>query len=169
MFFENQEAETAGRLLELKSALSSFEHYMEEINSMLVSLLHSNEDMLEMFLTEKHARNGELPPEEYHEECELMLESFHREVTRLKLEAQVLRKKIASTEDLLVITMNSRRNKMIRVQTHTAIISASFSIGTLVTGIFGMNLLNNLEASYSAFLTLTGISFTIPLLSMWLF
>lgn len=169
MLFENQEAETAGRQLEQKSALSTFERYMEEINTMQLSLLHSNEDMLEMFLTEKHERNGELPPEEYHEECEQMLESFHREIGRQKLEAQVLRKKISSTEDQLVITMNSRRNKMIKVQTNTAILSASFSIGTQITGIFGMNLLNTQEPSYTAFLAFSGLSITIPIISVWLF
>ncbi len=45
-------------------------------------LLRNDEDMLKMFLTEKKKRGGLLP--DSHEECELLFESFHREISQLK-------------------------------------------------------------------------------------
>jgi hypothetical protein len=39
-------------------------------------LLKNDEDMLKMYLTEKKKRGGLLP--DSHEECELLIEGFHR-------------------------------------------------------------------------------------------
>lgn len=154
----DHEAETVSRLLQLKNALGSFERSSEELLSVIAGLLHSNEDMLELFLTEKKRRHGALPPEEFHQDCELMLEAFHRELSQLRMEAQQLRKKISGTEDLLTITMDSQRNKMIRVQTQMAVCSVSLGLGTLMTGMFGMNLTTGLETHPNAFFAFAGLS-----------
>jgi len=139
------------RLLPLKNSLHSFERAADEILAVLTGLIHSNEDMLELFITEKKRRHGQLPPVEAHQECELLLETFHREFSQIRLEAQHLRKKIMATEDLVRITMDAYRNRMIMVQAYMAMLSTGLSTGALVASIFGMNLHTGLEQSPVAF------------------
>jgi len=141
------------RLLPLKNALVSFERASDEVLSVLTGLLTSNEDMLELFLTEKRRRHGRLPPLEAHQDCELLLETFHREFSQVKFEAQQLRRKILATEDMVRISMDAHRNRLIQMQAHIAMCSVGVGAATLMTGIFGMNLPNGLEGSHAAFLT----------------
>ncbi len=139
------------RLLPLKNALVSFERGSDEMLSVLTGLLTSNEDMLELFLTEKRRRRGALPPLSAHQDCELLLETFHREFSQIKFEAQQLRRKILATEDMVRISMDAHRNRLIQVQAHIAMCGLGVGGATFVTSLFGMNLPSGLEASRSAF------------------
>ncbi len=149
------------RLLPLKNSLHSFERASDELLTVLTGLIHSNEDMLELFLTEKKRRHGQLPPMEAHQECELLLEQFHREISQIKLEAQHLRKKILATEDLVRITMDSYRNRMIMVQAYMSLVSGGLAAGALITGMFGMNLHTGIELHPYAFYVVASSSMAV--------
>lgn len=79
------------RLIPLKNSLSAFESHTNELLKCLQETLGSDEDMLEMLLTEKRRLKGQLPPPQKHQEVELILETYHREIAELNNEAYVLR------------------------------------------------------------------------------
>jgi len=138
-------------LLPISNSLSVFERSTNEVINVLKDLLSNNDDMLEMSLTEKWRRSGELPPMKQHEECELLLESYLREVTHINQRAFALRKTIQTSQDLLNISLDNYRNRMMKVSVQMAIAAVSLSVGTVGVGLFGMNLLTGLETHPQAF------------------
>lgn len=144
------------QLLPLKNTLSRIERSTAQLQSLLAELLHTEEDMLEMFLTEKKKRNGILPPAKVHEECELLLESYHREITHITVAAFALRKRIENSQDLMEIALDNARNKMMKVNVHMAMAGCGLSMATVWAGLFGMNLVSGLEDDPSAFIYVSG-------------
>lgn len=97
------------------------------------AIVNSQEDMLEMFLTQKERRFGALPPLKMHEECELLLESYVRELTHLNLTALALRKKIQNSQDLVNIALDNYRNRMIKINVNLGVATVSLATGTCGT------------------------------------
>lgn len=143
------------RLLPISNSLSSFERSTNEVINVLKDLLNNNDDMLEMSLTEKFKRSGELPPMKQHEECELLLESYLREISHVNRRAFALRKQIQTSQDILNISMSSYRNQITKVNVQMAFATVGLSVGTVGAGLFGMNLLTGLEQHPQAFLIVT--------------
>jgi len=133
------------RLLPIKNSLSALESSSTEIINAISAILHNDEDMLQMFLTEKNKRDGQLPPAYLHEELELLLENYHREISTIAQEATHFRKTIQSSQDMMNITLDTYRNRMIGINVKMGVAGIGLAASTVVAGVFGMNLISGLE------------------------
>jgi hypothetical protein len=147
----------------LHPLLSSSCSITTELLGAVSAILNSDEDMLEMFVTEKQRRGGALPPAEAHGELELLLENYHREIATLTQEASYLRKAIQSGQDMLNVQLDTFRNRMVRLNAQMAMGTVGISIGVSVFSVLGMNLRSGLEAHPTIFWTVTGARLLLPL------
>jgi magnesium transporter len=133
------------RLLPLKNSLAALERATHELVDVIQSILRNDEDMLEMFITEKALRGWQLPPKEVHAEVELLLENYHREISTLSQEATYLRKNLQAGQDMMNLGLDTYRNRMMRIQMQMGIAAVGIAGGTVLTSMFGMNLQSGLE------------------------
>jgi hypothetical protein len=113
--------------------------------------LENDEDMVELMISEKARRGGDLPPNHEHEEVELLLENHLREFNTLHREAQILRKRIQATQEVVNINMDNYRNRIIRANLGISIASLGTSSAVVMASLFGMNLVSGLEDHPSMF------------------
>ena len=93
--------------------------------------------MLQLLLSEKSRRGGDLPPLEYHDNVELLLENYHRQIIDISQQAFYLRKNLQSTSQLMNVGLDSYRNKLMRINLHLSMGMMGLGGGTLVAGLFG--------------------------------
>ena len=65
------------------------------------------------------------------------------------------KKQIDSTAKSIEIQLDANRNKYLKLNIILSIITLIVTIGTLITGLFGMNIENTLEESHHTFLEIT--------------
>jgi magnesium transporter len=134
---------TSRQLEELRSfkqRLSQFSARSQEVQRVLQEILEEDENMSNMYLTEKnkYPRHKRSPVE--HDEIENLSESYLQIVDHLTNRAELLDNAIDDTEDLVTIRLDTIRNKILFVELTINIVALSFSAGSLVAGIFGMNM-----------------------------
>eukprot|EP00514_Thraustochytrium_sp_LLF1b_P008467 CAMPEP_0184537510 /NCGR_PEP_ID=MMETSP0198_2-20121128/17076_1 /TAXON_ID=1112570 /ORGANISM="Thraustochytrium sp., Strain LLF1b" /LENGTH=500 /DNA_ID=CAMNT_0026930853 /DNA_START=49 /DNA_END=1552 /DNA_ORIENTATION=- len=142
--------EVLQQLLPMKDALSRFEIETTMIRNVLRDLIHNEEDMVNMLLTDKELRRGSPPPRAKHVLVELMLESYFAEMVDIAQESYYLRKRVEGSVELKLDPTAAN--------VHVAMGSMALALGTTITGLFGSNLINHLENHPSAFYWLAGFS-----------
>ena len=142
-------------IVPIKDSLQEFELNVNNCLECLTHLLDNDEDMLALLLTEQHlaAAKGEDLHPQLHERVELLFEEYARQLNIIIGEIHFLLKKIQSKQELVAISLDSYRNRMIRMNVSLAIVGVGLGVGTTVAGAFGMNLISGYEASPTAFNT----------------
>lgn len=74
-----------------------------------------------------------------------MLEFYAKQLEELGSQTTQLIQNIKSTQDIIRITLDSQRNSVMIMEVRIAMASFGISFGTLVAGIFGMNLKSGFE------------------------
>jgi hypothetical protein len=134
---------TSRQLEELRSfkqRLSQFSARSEDVQRVLQEVLEEDENMINMYLTEKKFFPKPLRNSIDHDEIEILSESYLQVVDHLTNRAELLDNAIDDTEDLVTIRLDTIRNKILFVELTLNIIALAFAAGGLVVGIFGMNL-----------------------------
>jgi Mg2+ and Co2+ transporter CorA len=134
---------TSRQLEELRSfkqRLSQFSARSQDVQRVLQEVLEEDENMINMYLTEKkhHPKQFRNPVE--HDEIEILSESYLQVVDHLTNRAELLDNAIDDTEDLVTIRLDTIRNRILFVELTLNIITLAFAAGSLVVGMFGMNL-----------------------------
>mmetsp|Transcript_1556 Transcript_1556/g.3917 ORF Transcript_1556/g.3917 Transcript_1556/m.3917 type:complete len:391 (+) Transcript_1556:258-1430(+) len=134
---------TSRQLEELRSfkqRLSQFSARSQDVQRVLQEVLEEDENMINMYLTEKkfHPKQFRNPVE--HDEIEILSESYLQVVDHLTNRAELLDNAIDDTEDLVTIRLDTIRNRILFVELTLNIIALAFGAGSLVVGMFGMNL-----------------------------
>eukprot|EP01027_Heterolobosea_sp_BB2_P017891 GEZU01025298.1.p1 GENE.GEZU01025298.1~~GEZU01025298.1.p1 ORF type:complete len:413 (+),score=83.41 GEZU01025298.1:86-1324(+) len=137
-------------LLELKNQLDNFQTSVSEIHDAIETVLQSDEDMAEMYLTVK-AQFGHRRMIDQHEEIEMLLETYSKQFEDILHRITDLKSSIQSTQDFLTINLDSTRNTMLKLELKLTMASTAMTAGTLIAGILGMNLINHLETHPFAF------------------
>lgn len=128
-------------------------------------LLDNDEDMINLQLTAKQraGENNETLPMESHQDVELLLEEYARQLNSILLEIDFLLQRVQSKQDLVALSLDAFRNRMIRMNLYLSIgkipyvyhlsssllnwyqgaISLAFSTAT--AGFYGMNVPNGME------------------------
>lgn len=150
---EEASASSLHKLVPLKDSLQHFEMNVKGALRCLKDLLDSDEDMLNLMLTEKYEakqRNEELPIKS-HERVELLLEEYGRQLNSILLEIAYLLQRVQSKQDMVSLSLDSYRNRIIRMNLYLTMAGISLAFGTTIAGFFGMNLVNGLENHPTAF------------------
>lgn len=116
---------------------------MSEFGDSLEAILESDEDLAMMYLTERGM--GKLRPMSKHEEVEMLLENYDAQIEDILNRIEELDGKITSTQEFLNISLDSVRNRMMRLDIMLSMAAFALAVGTLIAGIFGMNLLSHFE------------------------
>ena len=142
-------------IVPIKDSLQEFELNVKNCLECLTHLLDNDEDMLNLLLTEKHiaSAKGEDVQPQLHERVELLFEEYARQLHSIIGEIHFLLKRIQSKQELVAISLDSYRNRMIRMNVSLAIVGVGLAVGTTTAGFFGMNLISGLEDSPTAFNT----------------
>lgn len=141
------------RLVPIKDSLQKFEMRVDSGLTCLTHLLQNDDDMLGLLLAEnlKAEGRGEALEVRRHESVELLLEEYARQFENVRQEVGYLLRRVQSKQEMVAISLDAYRNKMIRVSLTVAITGLGFATSTSVAGFYGMNLTHGFEASPTAF------------------
>lgn len=141
------------RLVPIKDSLQQFELNVMSALECLTNLLSDDDDMLGLLLTEKmmaEKAGHDVTPTK-HETVEILLEEYARQLNNILLETKYLLKKVQSKQEMISISLDAYRNRMIHMNVYLSIAAISVGCGTAVAGFYGMNIPNGLEQSATAF------------------
>lgn len=141
------------RLVPLKDSLQRFEMNVKGALRCLTDLLSNDQDMVDLLLTEKTIAKAEnrTVPLELHGTVEMMLEEYARQLTSTLLEIDYMLSRVQSKQDMVALTMDANRNRMIRMNLNLTIGGISLAFATTVAGFFGMNITSGFETMPYAF------------------
>ncbi|KAH9917315.1 Mg2+ transporter protein cora-like protein [Fomitopsis serialis] len=137
------------RLLHYSRRLASFQNRAKLVQEALEEVLEQDEDLAAMYLTDK--KNGVLRRLSDHEDLEVLLESFSKQVEEIVNEAENIQSNVQSTQEIVELVLDSNRNQLLALDLKISIWTMGIGMGTLVAGMFGMNLKSSLEESDYAF------------------
>lgn len=128
------------RLRLYEQQLNHFFARVRKVQSAIQTVLDEDEDMAEMYLTEKRKTPGVTRNALDHDEAEMLLENYLQTVDDLTNRAGLLNQAIDDTENLIEIHLDTMQNSVLLVDLMISAISTTLSFGALMTAIFGMNL-----------------------------
>lgn len=151
------------QLVPIKDSLQSFEIHVKQSIDCLTTLLSNDQDMILLLLTEqaKAEAKGEKLSHERHEDVELLLEEYARQLNNILFEINYLLQRLDSKREFVSLALAGYRNRLLRMHLYLGIVGVSLGIGTTIAGFFGMNLISGLEHSPYAFnsvVLLTGVT-----------
>jgi len=146
--------ETTGlkRLLAVKKSLLEFEQRVEQVVRVVQQLLSDNEDLLDLYLTKPKGNSEE------HEEIKQLIEAHAADLEEIVTETKIFNDMIEDTDQFISAHLDSVRNEIIKLSLFIEVGALIMASGAVVSGIFGMNLLNKIEEhEYGFMLVCLGI------------
>ncbi|KXN91819.1 Mitochondrial inner membrane magnesium transporter mrs2 [Leucoagaricus sp. SymC.cos] len=153
------------RLLHYSRRLVSFKNRARLVEEALEEVLAQDEDLNAMYLSDR--KNNVERPSHDHEELELLLESFSKQVEEIVNEAESIESNVQSTQEIAELILDSNRNALLALDLKVSIATMGLGTGALVAGLFGMNLTSRLEEHPYAFYLVTGMSTGVALIVAW--
>ncbi|KAI0360344.1 cora-domain-containing protein [Trametes cingulata] len=154
------------RLLHYSRRLASFQNRAKLVQEALEEVLEQDQDLAAMYLTDK--MNGVARNQDDHEELEVLLESFSKQVEEIVNEAENIQSNVQSTQEIVELILDSNRNALLALDLKVSILTMGIGIGTLVAGVFGMNLKSHFEEHEYAFYVMTATSIAFCLGAAWI-
>eukprot|EP00735_Rhodelphis_limneticus_P006130 TRINITY_DN18495_c0_g1::TRINITY_DN18495_c0_g1_i1::g.2822::m.2822 TRINITY_DN18495_c0_g1::TRINITY_DN18495_c0_g1_i1::g.2822 ORF type:complete len:380 (+),score=63.29,sp/Q6C8H7/LPE10_YARLI/29.53/1e-20,CorA/PF01544.13/0.24,NfeD/PF01957.13/0.2 TRINITY_DN18495_c0_g1_i1:112-1251(+) len=154
------------RLRLLKIDLHDALVWVESARRVLDGLTHNDEDMSLMRLSEIKNNPDVLQDPNFrkgHAEIEVLLEHYLLEVDDILGRFHRIETDITHTEHLVEWRLDNLRNRLHLLEVTFSMTAVILAMGNIIVGIFGMNLNNRQEDSYSTFLSvvITITAFTI--------
>ncbi|RDW61214.1 CorA family magnesium transporter [Aspergillus mulundensis] len=143
-------------ILELKRKLISVEQRALQVQTVAQEVLDEDEDMANMYLTDKRA--GKPHGLEEHQSVEYLFEAYFKASGAIGQETASLMSHIRRTEETIQYTLSVRRNQIMVLEARIEILMLALAGATLVAGWYGMNLVNHSEESPHAFTVVVLIS-----------
>ncbi|KAH7908649.1 Mg2+ transporter protein cora-like protein [Hygrophoropsis aurantiaca] len=153
------------RLLHYSRRLASFKNRAKLVQEALEELLEQDEDLDAMYLTDK--KNNAPREIHEHEELEVLLEFFSKQVEEIVNEAESIESNVQSTQEIVELILDSNRNALLALDLKVSIGTMGLGTGALVAGLFGMNLQSHMEDMPYAFVSMSIFSAAIALLVAW--
>ncbi|KAJ2312552.1 magnesium ion transporter, partial [Coemansia sp. Cherry 401B] len=144
-------------LLQYSKRLSRFEQRALNIRDAIEEVLEQDEDLAAMYLTQK--LHGRARARDDHDDVELLLETYLKQVEEIVNHVESVSSHVRTTEDVVNIILDSQRNSLLLLEIRLTILTVALSSGTFLSGLFGMNLVNSLEAHPHAFAVVSTIAF----------
>ncbi|KAG8755404.1 magnesium ion transporter, partial [Ceratobasidium sp. 423] len=154
------------RLLHYSRRLQSFMNRAKLVQVALEEVLQQDEDMNDMYLTDKKLEIERKLQD--HDELEVLLESFDKQVEEIVNEAENTISNVQSTQEIVELILDSNRNALLALDLKVSIGTFGIGVGALVAGLFGMNLQSHLEDDRFAFFAVSGVAMGVAGLVAWL-
>lgn len=161
------------RLLPLKGVLTEVEHDISDTHEAIEQVLESDDALTALLLEDSEnptTLSGEgravSQPEQDHGRDKLrraaadIILTYQRQVDDAGGVVEELRKGIDSAQEVWELTLDTTRNKIIRMNLFISMATLSFSLATVPASFFGMNLVSGLETSPHAFYIILGATST---------
>lgn len=136
-------------LLVYNKRLNTFLRKATLIRDHLDEFLEEDKDISAMYLTEK--LEGKERPEDQHDEAELLLESYLKQTDEIVQVVETLVSDIDNTEDIINLILDAHRNNLMLFEIRVTVATLAVAGGTLIAGLYGMNLKNFFEDSSYGF------------------
>ncbi|KAF5340238.1 hypothetical protein D9611_007871 [Ephemerocybe angulata] len=159
---DNIDRDRFKRLLHYSRRLASFKNRAKLVEEAIDEVLAQDEDMNAMYLTDK--LNNVPRQIQDHEDLELLLESFSKQVEEIVNEAENIEANVQSTQEIVELILDSNRNALLTLDLKVSIATCGIGTGALVAGLFGMNLTSHLETNPYGFYVLSGVASGLALL-----
>lgn len=153
-FEHDIDRENLRRLLHYSKRLAGFQSRAKYIKSTVDELLDSDEDLSAMYITDKML--GKPRALHDHEQLELLLESFTKQVEEIVSEIDTTVANMQSTQEVAELMLDSGRNALLALDIKVSIATLGIGTGAMVAGLFGMNLTTSLEETPYAFVVVSG-------------
>ncbi|KAG6976165.1 hypothetical protein JG688_00001663 [Phytophthora aleatoria] len=140
-------------LREFKNTMNEFESQVDGVRRVLMELLDNEEDLRLLYLTKLH-EDPSLLADLYSfdsEEAEVLIENYLQDIFSTRTKADLMQHRITNTESLVMLKLDSMRNYLLRVDLVFSLVTISLSVGTLLAGVFGMNLASGVEEAWGWF------------------
>ncbi len=124
------------KLLVIKKEILSIEKITQELQDTLTELLNDDEAIDELVLANKDFEDDDL---------ESILENILEQVMEISHDIHKEKENIDDTQEIVTLKMATIRNSVIHFDLLVSLLTFILSIGTLVSGFFGMNLHNPFE------------------------
>ncbi|RXK35149.1 magnesium transporter [Tremella mesenterica] len=154
--------ENLKKLLHYSRRVVGFQSRARYVKRAVDELLDSDEDLSAMYLTSR--AQGKPRALHDHEQLELLLESFQKQVEEIVSEVDTTVANMQSTQEITELMLDSGRNALLALDIKVSIITLGVTSGALVAGFFGMNLLTRLESHPQAFFIVSGTAIGIAFL-----
>ena len=138
--------------------LGTFEQKARLVRDAINDLLEADDDLAAMYLTERQ-KTGHSRAETDHQEVEMLLESYHKICDEIVEISGNLISNIRNTEEVVRAILDSNRNELMLLDLKFSIGTLGLAGGTLIAGLYGMNLENFIEESHVAFGGITTVCF----------
>ncbi|KAI0291774.1 Mg2+ transporter protein cora-like protein [Multifurca ochricompacta] len=153
------------RLLHYSRRLTSFQNRVKLVEASFEEVLEQDEDLASMYLTDR--RNDVRRQLSDHEELELLLETFSKQVEEIVNEAENIHGNVQSTQEIVELILDSNRNALLALDLKVSIGTMGIGMGALIAGLFGMNLTTQMEDNPYAFMGMSIASTLIAFLVAW--
>ncbi|KAJ6608245.1 hypothetical protein B0H10DRAFT_2068749 [Mycena sp. CBHHK59/15] len=153
------------RLLHYSRRLASFQNRAKLVEEALEEILGQDDDLSAMYLTDK--KNDILREVDDHEDLEVLLESFSKQVEEIVNEAENIEANVQSTQEIVELILDSNRNSLLALDLKVSIMTMGIGSGALIAGLFGMNLTSHIESHPLAFYGMTGFATMLAAMVAW--
>ncbi|KAL1413465.1 magnesium ion transporter [Vanrija albida] len=145
------------QLLHYSRRLAGFQSRAKNVKLAVDELLDSDEDMSAMYLTDR--KQGKPRALHDHDQLELLLESFTKQVEEIVSEIDTTVANMQSTQEISELMLDSSRNALLALDVKVSMATLGIGAGALVAGIFGMNLATSLEQTPWAFAVVASMTY----------
>lgn len=142
-------------LLIYSKKLGTFEQKARLIRDAIEDLLEADDDLADMYLTEKAEGTGR--EEDNHEEVELILESYHKFADEIVQVSSNLVSSIKNTEEIIRAILDANRNSLMLLDLKFSILTLGTTVGMFIAALYGMNLENFIEETNYGFFGISGL------------
>lgn len=156
-------------LLPLKNKLDELIKRVKEIRRAINDVLNNDEDLALMYLPsdveDYSGTDASTSTSVGHRtgtdtiNLEMLFENYLMQVEWIGSDVEEILDEITNTEENVVLQLDLLRNRILRFELLLSIASFVVTFGALFTGLFGMNLLNHLEANKYMFYTVSAAIF----------
>jgi hypothetical protein len=154
----------------LKNRVGIMESRTRSSRASLMELIETVEDLSLMHLTRLKSNpslyNYPLSSEilDIHEEIEILLEPYVLDFSSLEVKLQFLKTQLTNAEELVLLRLDTSRNRLLIADTTIAVISCAIGIGSYFGQMFGTNFISDIydtRGNFEALITVTSILITL--------
>ncbi|KAG8991169.1 magnesium ion transporter [Tulasnella sp. JGI-2019a] len=144
------------RVLHYSRRLTAFQNRAKLVQQAIEEVLEQDEDLAAMYLSDRKAGKPRIISN--HEELEVLLESYSKQVEEIVNETDTTISNVQSTQEIVELILDSNRNALLALDLKISIATMGIGLGALIAGFFGMNLMSHMEEHPYAFPIIAGVA-----------